>query len=106
LRRKGKNITATFLRRKEADEWALATERKIDRGVMTLPNFGNVHLEAVKPFSGDGLLDIDIPNELRVNLVFFALDAPFQSKCTIDLLCKFEGYSNCCNFENFNRSPA
>ena len=36
VRRKGKYVTATFLRRKDADEWALATERNIDRGV--LPN--------------------------------------------------------------------
>ncbi len=34
VRRKGKYVTATFLRRKDADEWALATERNIDRGVM------------------------------------------------------------------------
>lgn len=36
VRRKGKYVTATFLRRKDADEWSLATERNIDRGV--LPN--------------------------------------------------------------------
>ena len=36
VRRKGKYVTATFLRHKDADEWALATERNIDRGV--LPN--------------------------------------------------------------------
>jgi hypothetical protein len=30
----GKYVTASFLRRNDADEWALATERNIDRGVM------------------------------------------------------------------------
>ena len=34
VRRKGKYVTATFLRRKDADEGAPATERNIDRGVM------------------------------------------------------------------------
>jgi integrase len=33
VRRKGKYITGTFLRRKDADTWALEVERNIDRGV-------------------------------------------------------------------------
>jgi hypothetical protein len=34
VRGKGKYVTASFLRRKDADEWALATKRNIDRGVL------------------------------------------------------------------------
>ncbi len=36
MRRKGKHVTGTFLRRKDAEEWGLKIERNIDRGV--LPN--------------------------------------------------------------------
>ena len=32
VRRKGKYVNNTFLRRKDAEEWALETERRIDRG--------------------------------------------------------------------------
>lgn len=32
MRRKGKYVNNTFLRRKDAEEWALETERRIDRG--------------------------------------------------------------------------
>ncbi len=32
VRRKGKYVNETFLRRKDAEEWALETERRIDRG--------------------------------------------------------------------------
>jgi integrase len=32
VRRKGKYVNDTFLRRKDAEEWALETERRIDRG--------------------------------------------------------------------------
>jgi hypothetical protein len=32
VRRKGKYVNNTFLRRKDAEEWALDTERRIDRG--------------------------------------------------------------------------
>lgn len=32
VRRKGRYISGTFRRRKDADEWALDVERKIDRG--------------------------------------------------------------------------
>ncbi len=31
IRRKGKYVNETFLRRKDAEEWALNTERRIDR---------------------------------------------------------------------------
>jgi hypothetical protein len=36
VRRKGKYLTGTFLRKKDAEEWGLEIERNIDRGV--LPN--------------------------------------------------------------------
>ena len=32
VRRKGQYVSETFLRKQEADEWALMMERKIDRG--------------------------------------------------------------------------
>jgi hypothetical protein len=32
VRRKGKYVNETFLRRKDAEEWVLETERRIDRG--------------------------------------------------------------------------
>ena len=32
VRRKGKYVNETFLRRKDAEEWALEVERRIDRG--------------------------------------------------------------------------
>ena len=32
VRRKGKYVNDTFLRRKDAEEWALEVERRIDRG--------------------------------------------------------------------------
>ncbi len=35
IRRKGKYVTRTFARRKEADEWAVETERLIDMGFET-----------------------------------------------------------------------
>jgi hypothetical protein len=36
VRRKGKHVNETFLRRKDAEEWALETERRIDRGQPTV----------------------------------------------------------------------
>jgi hypothetical protein len=36
VRRKGKYVNETFLRRKDAEEWALETERRIDRGEPTM----------------------------------------------------------------------
>ena len=33
VRRKGRYVSETFRRRKDADEWALDIERRIDRGV-------------------------------------------------------------------------
>ncbi len=32
VRRKGKYVNAVFLRREDAEEWALEVERRIDRG--------------------------------------------------------------------------
>ena len=36
VRRKGKYVNETFLRRKDAEEWALEIERRIDRGEAAL----------------------------------------------------------------------
>ena len=36
MRRKGKYVNETFLRRKDAEVWALEIERRIDRGEPTL----------------------------------------------------------------------
>ncbi len=36
VRRKGKDVNNTFLRRKDAEEWALGAERRIDRGEPTI----------------------------------------------------------------------
>ena len=36
VRRKGKYVNETFLRRKDAEEWALEVERRIDRGEPTV----------------------------------------------------------------------
>jgi hypothetical protein len=38
VRRKGKYVNETFLRRKDAEEWALEVERRIDRGEPAIAN--------------------------------------------------------------------
>jgi hypothetical protein len=58
VRRKGKYVNETFLRRKDAEEWALAVERRVDRGDPALTSssreartFGNLislHCEDLK----------------------------------------------------------
>ncbi|WP_232372712.1 site-specific integrase [Acuticoccus mangrovi] len=41
VRRKGKYVNGTFRRRKDAEEWALEIERRIDRGEPALPCAGH-----------------------------------------------------------------
>jgi hypothetical protein len=53
VRRKGKYVNNTFLRRRDAPKWGLETERRIDRGEPSIARrearaFGNVALWAAE----------------------------------------------------------
>ena len=60
VRRKGRYISSSFRRRQDADEWALETERNIDKGL----DPGAVNPKSIRTF-GD-IIDLHIRDMLEV----------------------------------------
>ena len=68
VRRKGKYVNDTFLRRKDAEEWALETERRNDRGE---PSVGCREARAFPMHPRMGAADDELDPMQRPSACFF-----------------------------------